>query len=63
MTVNSGSAGARLNRDTTCEVVHREVIYDLQCNCMFGNMYPDVVNIDNGPYSVLLRDLTVTYDR
>ena len=32
--------GVRLNRDTTCKVVHREVIYDLQVNCMFGNMYP-----------------------
>ena len=28
----------------------REVIYDLQGNCMFGNMYPNVVSIDNGPY-------------
>ena len=30
---------------------------------MFGNMYPNVVSIDNGPYFVLLRDLTVKYDR
>ena len=39
----------------------REVmcIYDLQINCMFGNMHPNVVTIDNGPYLVLFRDLTV----
>ena len=30
---------------------------------MFENMYPNVVSIDNGPYFVLLRDLTVEYDR
>ena len=55
--------GVRLNRDTTCKVAHREVIYDLQVNCMFGNMYPNVVSIDNGPYFVLFRGLTVIYDR
>ena len=55
--------GVRLNRDTTCKVVQREVIYDLQVNFMFGNMYPNVVSIDNGPYFVFLRDLTVKYDR
>ena len=37
----------------------REVIYDLQVNCMFGNMYyPTAVTIDNGPYFVLFRDLS-----
>ena len=30
---------------------------------MFGNMYPNGVSTDNGPYFVLLRDLTVKYDR
>ena len=39
------TTGGRLNnRGTTCKV------YDLQVNCMFGNMYPNVVSIDNGPY-------------
>ena len=28
-----------------------------------GNMYPNVVSIDNGPYFVLLGDLTFKYDR
>ena len=55
--------GVRLNRDTTCKVVHREVIHDLQVNCMFGNMYPNGVSIGNGLYFVLFRDLTVKYDR
>ena len=55
--------GVRLNRETTRKVVHREVIYDLQVNCMFGNMYPNAVSIDNGPNFVLLRDLTIKYDR
>ena len=42
----------------------REVIYvyDFQVNCMLGHMYPNVVSIDNGPYFVLSRDLTVKYD-
>ena len=30
---------------------------------MFGNMYPNVVRVGNGPYLVLFRDLTVEYDR
>ena len=41
----------------------REVIYDLQVNCMLGNMHPNVLSIDNGPYFALFRDLTVKYDR
>ena len=38
----------------------REVMHDLQVNCMFGNMYyyPTAVSIDNGPYFVLFRDLS-----
>ena len=42
--------------------VCREVICHmiaLQVNCMFGNMSPNVLNIDNGSYFVLFRDLTV----
>ena len=38
-------------------------MYDLLVNCMFGNMYPNVVSIDNGPHFVLFRDLTLEYDR
>ena len=30
---------------------------------MFVNMYPNVVSIDNDPYFVSFRDLTVEYDR
>ena len=30
---------------------------------MFGNMHPNVVSEDNGPYFVLFRDLNVKYDR
>ena len=58
--------GGRLNRHTRLKVVMQRVhiqLYDLQINCMFGNMYPNVVSIDNGPYFVLFRDLTVKYDR
>ena len=38
-------------------------MYDLQVSRMFGNMYTKFVSIDNGPYFVLFRDLTVKYDR
>ena len=45
------------------------MIFRSTVNCMFGNMYPRYVmyvvtsSIDNGPYFVLIRDLTVKYDR
>ena len=57
--------GGRPNRDTTFKVIMQRghILYDLQVNCVFGNMYPNVVSIDNGLHFVLFRDLTVKYDR
>ena len=42
---------------------HMSYMIFIQANCMFGNMYPNVVSADNGPYFVLFRDFTVKYDR
>ena len=47
----------RLHSKYNCS--HAEKSYDLQVNCKFGNMYPNVVSTGNGPYFVLFRDLTV----
>ena len=34
----------------------RETIHGLKVNSVCGNMSPNVVNIGNGPYFILLRD-------
>ena len=34
----------------------RETVHGLKVNSVCGNMCPNVVNIGNGPYFILLRD-------
>ena len=52
--------GVDLIKTLDLKKLYRTAIYDLQINCMFGNMYPNVVSIDNDPYFVrlLFRYLT-----